>query len=49
MTSNEEYRRVIKQMIDRIDNNHDLKQIYTITHVKLEYERSKCGKNQDIL
>ena len=45
MTSNEECRRVIKQMIDRIDNNHDLKQIYTITHVKLEYERSERDKN----
>ena len=45
MTSNEEYRRVIKQMIDRIDNNRDLEQIFIITHGKFLKEGAKNDKD----
>lgn len=32
--SNEKYREYIKQMVDCIDDERDLKQIYTIVHRK---------------
>ena len=45
MTNNEEYREFIKNMIDCIDNNRDLEQIFIITHGQFLKEGSKNDKD----
>lgn len=45
MTSNEEYKKFIKDMIDCIDNNRDLEQIFIITHGKFLKEGVENDKN----
>lgn len=50
MTSNETYRKYITKMVNQINNNYDLSQIYTIVHKKYikEKSRNECS-DQDIL
>ena len=50
MTSNETYKKYIIRMVNQINENHDLSQIYTIVHKKYikEKSRNECS-DQDIL
>lgn len=50
MTSNETYKKYITRMVNQINDNHDLCQIYTIVHKKYikEKSRNECS-DQDIL
>lgn len=41
MCSNDEYRKYITSMIGRIENNHDLSQIYTIVRCKFINHEAK--------